>query len=138
MKTFTLLQTGEVVAGQETAAQDAANLTKEQRAHETTPDGEVAPEGQPQQGSPWTMWIMLALIFGVMWFFMIRPQKKQQKELQKFRDSLQKGDKVVTIGGIFGTVVEVKENTVLVEVDNGVKVRFSKQALVKDFSDPQQ
>ena len=139
MKTFTLLQTGEVVAGQETAAQETgANLTTEQRAHETTPDGEVAPEGQPQQGSPWTMWIMLALIFGVLWFFMIRPQKKQQKELQKFRDSLQKGDKVVTIGGIFGTVVEVKENTVLVEVDNGVKVRFSKQALVKDFSDPQQ
>lgn len=139
MKTFTLLQTGEVVAGQETAAQGAAaDLTTEQRAHENTTDGEVAPEGQPQQGSPWTMWIMLALIFGVMWFFMIRPQKKQQKELQKFRDSLQKGDKVVTIGGIFGTVVEVKENTVLVEVDNGVKVRFSKQALVKDFSDPQQ
>ena len=139
MKTFTLLQTGEVVAGQETAAQHAAaNLTTAQRAHATTPDGEVAPAGQPQQGSPWTMWIMLALIFGVMWFFMIRPQKKQQKELQKFRDSLQKGDKVVTIGGIFGTVVEVKENTVLVEVDNGVKVRFSKQALVKEFSDPQQ
>ena len=84
------------------------------------------------------MWIMLALIFGVMWFFMIRPQKKQQKELQKFRDSLQKGDKVVTIGGIYGTVVEVKDATVLVEVDNGVKVRFSKQALIKDFSDSQQ
>ena len=91
-----------------------------------------------QQGGGMSMWIMLALIFGVMWFFMIRPQKKQQKELQKFRDSLQKGDKVVTIGGIYGTVVEVKDATVLVEVDNGVKVRFSKQALVKDFTDPQQ
>ena len=97
--------------------------------------GTVAQQGA---NSPWTMWIMLALIFGVMWFFMIRPQKKQQKELQKFRDSLQKGDKVVTIGGIYGTVVEVKDATVLVEVDNGVKVRFSKQALVKDFTDPQQ
>ena len=138
MKTFTLLQTGEVIENSAPAQDAAANLTTEQRAHENTAEGEVAPEGQTQQGSPWTMWIMLALIFGVMWFFMIRPQKKQQKELQKFRDSLQKGDKVVTIGGIFGTVVEVKENTVLVEVDNGVKVRFSKQALVKDFSDPQQ
>ena len=89
-----------------------------------------------QQGGGMSMWIMLALIFVVMWFFMIRPQKKQQKELQNFRDSLAKGDKVVTIGGIFGTIVEVKEDTVLMEVDNGVKIRVSKQALVKDFSDP--
>ncbi len=89
-----------------------------------------------QQGGGWTMWIMLALIFVVMWFFMIRPQKKQQKELQNFRDSLAKGDKVVTIGGIFGTIVEVKDDTVLMEVDNGVKIRVSKQALVKDFTDP--
>ena len=88
-----------------------------------------APKGGGMQ-----MWIMLALIFGVMWFFMIRPQRKQQKELQNFRDSLKKGDKVVTIGGIFGTVCEVKEDSVLIEVDNNVKIRVSKQAIVKDFS----
>ena len=87
-----------------------------------------------QQGGGWQMWIMLALIFVVMWFFMIRPQRKQQKELQNFRDSLKKGDKVVTIGGIFGTVCEIKEDSVLIEVDNNVKIRVSKQALVKDFS----
>ena len=89
-----------------------------------------------QQGGGWSMWIMLALIFVVMWFFMIRPQKKQQKELQNFRNSLQKGDKVVTIGGIYGTVAEVKEDSVLIEVDHNVKIRVSKQALVKDFTDP--
>ena len=89
-----------------------------------------------QAGSQWSMWIMLALIFVVMWFFMIRPQRKQQKELQNFRDSLKKGDKVVTIGGIYGTVCEIKEGSVLIEVDNNVKIRVSKQALVKDFSDP--
>ena len=88
------------------------------------------------QGSSWSMWIMLALIFVVMWFFMIRPQKKQQKELQNFRDSLKKGDKVVTIGGIYGTVAEIKEDSVLIEVDSNVKIRVSKQALVKDFTDP--
>lgn len=82
------------------------------------------------------MWIMLALIFVVMWFFMIRPQRKQQKELQNFRDSLKKGDKVVTIGGIYGTVTEIKEDSVLIEVDSNVKIRVSKQALVKDFTDP--
>ena len=91
-----------------------------------------------QQGGGWSMWIMLALIFVVMWFFMIRPQRKQQKELQAFRDGLKKGDKVVTIGGIYGTVCEIKENNVLIEVDNNVKIRVSKQALVKDFTDPQQ
>ena len=89
-----------------------------------------------QQGGGWSMWIMLALIFVVMWFFMIRPQKKQQKELQNFRDSLKRGDKVVTIGGIYGTVSEIKEESVLIEVDNNVKIRVSKQALVKDFTDP--
>jgi len=88
------------------------------------------------QGGGWSMWIMLALIFVVMWFFMIRPQRKQQKELQNFRDSLKKGDKVVTIGGIYGTVAEIKEDSVLIEVDNNVKIRVSKQALVKDFTDP--
>ena len=88
-----------------------------------------------QAGSQWSMWIMLALIFVVMWFFMIRPQRKQQKELQNFRDSLKKGDKVVTIGGIYGTVCEIKEGSVLIEGDNNVKIRVSKQALVKDFTE---
>ena len=91
-----------------------------------------------QQGSGMSMWIMLALIFVVMWFFMIRPQRKQQKELQNFRDGLKKGDKVVTIGGIYGTVCEVKEGTILMEVDNNVKIRVSKNALVKDFTEQPQ
>ncbi|MBR2128733.1 MAG: preprotein translocase subunit YajC [Bacteroidales bacterium] len=88
------------------------------------------------QGGGWSMWIMLALIFVVMWFFMIRPQRKQQKELENFRNALKNGDKVVTIGGIYGTVCEVKEDYVLIEVDKDVKIRVSKQALVKDFTDP--
>ena len=91
-----------------------------------------------QQGGGWQMWIMLALIFGVMWFFMIRPQRKQQKELQNFREGPKKGDKIVTIGGIYGTIVEVKDVSALIEVDNGVKIRVSKQALIKDFSESQQ
>ena len=98
---------------------------------------QAAQAAQPQGGG-WSMWIMLALIFVVMWFFMIRPQRKQQKELQNFRDSLKKGDKVVTVGGIYGTVCEIKEGTVLIEVDNNVKIRVSKNALVKDFTEPVQ
>ena len=91
-----------------------------------------------QQGGGLSMWIMLALIFVVMWFFMIRPQRKQQKELQNFRDSLKKGDKVVTIGGIYGTVDEIKPDSVLIIVDKDVKIRVSKNALVKDFTEPVQ
>ena len=93
---------------------------------------------QPQPG--WfarnSMWIML-LIFGVMWLFMIRPQRKQQKEAENFRNSLRKGDKVVTIGGIFGEIVEVNETTALIRVDGDTKLRVSKNALQKDFT-PQQ
>ena len=91
-----------------------------------------------QQGSGWSMWIMLILIIVVMWFFMIRPQRKQQKELQKFREGLQKGDKVVTLGGIYGTVAEVKDKTLVLEVDSNVKIKVDKNSVVKDFSETQQ
>ena len=93
---------------------------------------------QAPQGSAAPMWIMLLLIFVVMWFFMIRPQRKQQKELEKFRNELKKGDKVVTIGGIYGTIAEIQENTVLIKVDGETKLRVDKKSLVKDFSSTQQ
>ncbi|MGN1046933.1 MAG: preprotein translocase subunit YajC [Candidatus Cryptobacteroides sp.] len=99
---------------------------------------QAAQAAQQPQGGGWTMWVMLILIIVVMWFFMIRPQRKQQKELQKFRDGLSKGDKVVTIGGIYGTVVEIKDKTLLLEVDNNVKIKVDKNSVVKDFSDAQQ
>ena len=86
------------------------------------------------------MWVMLILIFVIMWFFMIRPQRKQQKELEKFRNSLKRGDKVVTAGGIYGTVDEIKDRTVLIKVDGDVKLRVDKNSLVRDFTQdaPQQ
>ena len=97
-------------------------------------------QAAPAQGQAggWTMWVMLLLIFVIMWFFMIRPQRKQQKELQKFRDSLKKGDKVVTIGGIYGTVVELKDKSVLIEVDKDVKIRVDRNALQGDFSESEE
>jgi preprotein translocase subunit YajC len=89
---------------------------------------------QAQQGN-WTFLIMMGLIFVVMYFFMIRPQQKKQKELAKFRSSLAKGDKVVTVGGIYGVVAEIKEQYILVEVDSNVKLRIDKSAIVKDITD---
>ena len=89
-------------------------------------------------GSGLTMLLMLALIFVVMWLFMIRPQQKRQKELNAFRDSLKKGDKVVTVGGIYGTDLEVNDNKVMLEIDKDVKIKVDKASLVKDFSEAQQ
>lgn len=96
-----------------------------------------ASQPQPAGGGA-SMWIMLILIFVVMWLFMIRPQRKQQKELEKFRNSLQKGDKVVTAGGIYGTVSEIQDRTVLIKVDGEVKLRVDKGSIVRDSSDARQ
>ncbi len=90
---------------------------------------------QAAAGGNMSFLIMMLLIFVVMWFFMIRPQQKKQKELAQFRNSLVKGDKIVTIGGIYGVVAEVKEQYVIVEVDNNVKIRVDKNAIVKDITD---
>lgn len=89
-------------------------------------------------GSSWSFLLMLALMFLVMWLFMIRPQQKRQKELNAFRDSLKKGDKVVTVGGIYGTVLEVNDNKVMLEIDKDVRIKVDKASLVKDFSEAQQ
>ena len=79
--------------------------------------------------------IMMVLIFAVMYFFMIRPQQKRQKELVKFRNALEKGQKIITAGGIYGTIKEVKETYVLVEVDSNVAIRVDKNMVMKDPSD---
>ena len=94
----------------------------------------------PAQGQPSALptIIMFAAIILVMWLFMIRPQRKQQKELQNFRAGLKKGDKVVTVGGIYGEILEVNEKTALIRVDGDVKLRVDKQGLVKDYSEANQ
>lgn len=68
---------------------------------------------------------------------MIRPQQKKQKELVKFRESLKKGDKIITLGGIYGTISEVRETTLLVEIDSNVRIKVDKSSVVKDISDLQ-
>lgn len=80
-------------------------------------------------GSLITTFITFGLVILVFYFLMIRPQNKKQKEAQKMLDNLKKGDKVVTIGGIRGNVISVKEQTVVVKVDENVKIEFSKSAI---------
>ena len=87
-----------------------------------------------QEQNPASFWIMMGLLMVVFYFFMIRPQQKKAKDARKFRESLQKGSKVVTIGGLHGKVLEIDEKTVLLEVDSNVKLRFEKSAIAMDNS----
>ncbi len=89
----------------------------------------------PKEGeNPLISLLPLVAIIIVFYFFMIRPQMKKQKDLQKFRSDIKNGDKVITIGGIYGKIVEVSEKTVLLEVDNKMKLKVDKAGLVKDSS----
>ena len=78
------------------------------------------------------MMIMMGMLFVVFYFFMIRPQQKKTKDAKKFRETLQKGTKVITIGGLHGKVIDVSEKTVLIEAADGVKLRFEKSAIAMD------
>lgn len=78
--------------------------------------------------------IMMVAVVAVVYIFMIRPQSKKQKEERKFRDNLAKGDKVITIGGVHGKILNIDEKTVLLEVDEGVKLRYERAA-IRSYAD---
>jgi len=84
-----------------------------------------------QQTQSYFMMGALALVF---YFFMIRPQIRKQKDQKKFVQEMKKGDKVVTTAGIHGKVVDITDTTILIEVDNGVKIRFDKSAISLESS----
>lgn len=84
---------------------------------------------QQAQGGGMIQMLFLLAVIVVFYFFMIRPQVKKQKAEQQFRNTLEKGTKVVTIGGIHGKIVEVAEKTFLLEIDSNVRVRIEKSAV---------
>lgn len=86
-------------------------------------------------GGGMQMIIMMLLLVVVFYFFMIRPQMKKQKELKKFRDELAVGDKVITVGGIYGKIAEIAEHTVILEVEGKMRLKVDKAGLVKDNTD---
>lgn len=90
------------------------------------------PSGASGQSNPLVTFLPLILVFVVFYFFMIRPQMKKQKEMTNYRSSLKKGDKVVTTGGIYGKVIEVKDQSVTIDVGGDIKLRVDKNALLKD------
>lgn len=92
----------------------------------TTPaDGEA----QSGWGSTWPMLLFLVVIFAFFWFVMVRPQRKRQKEHQQMMEGLNKGDKVITAGGIYGTIDSLSEDTVTIKVEGGTTLRVARGSI---------
>ena len=96
----------------------------------------LAAQAGGANGGGMSMLLMMVALFAIMWFFMIRPRQKKQKEIQKFQNSLAEGMSVVTGGGIYGTVkrVDIATGIVDVEIAKGVTIRVDKGYVFKDAS----
>ncbi len=94
----------------------------------------TSPQGGEGGGNPLVQFLPLILIVIVIYFFMIRPQQKKAREQKEFRDNIQKGDKVVTIGGIYGKVLEVKDQSFVLDVGNNQKLMVEKSAISMESS----
>lgn len=92
----------------------------------TNADGTVV---QPTWFEQYGMIIFLVVIFALFYFVMIRPQRKRQKEQQQMMANLQKGDRVMTIGGIFGTIENINEDSVIIKVEGGTTLRVARNAV---------
>ncbi len=93
---------------------------------------------QAGAGSGLSSILMIVALFVIFYFFMIRPQQKRQKEIKKFRDSLQPGSDIVTAGGIFGKIKDVAEAYFIVEVTKGVTIRVDKGSVYPSAIDANQ
>jgi preprotein translocase subunit YajC len=89
----------------------------------------------PAEQNGWSSILMIVLMFVVIYFFMIRPQQKRQKEIKKFRESIKTGDKVITAGGIYGKVKDVKETTITLEIADNVRITIDKNSVYANAVD---
>ena len=95
-------------------------------------------EGAPATttgGMDWSFMIMILAMIAVFYFFMIRPQQSKQKKINAFRDSLKNGDKVMTAGGIYGRIREVKDNAVILEIADGVRIKIDKNSIYQSMQE---
>ncbi len=87
---------------------------------------------QAQGGGDFPFILMMVAIFAIMYFFMIRPQNKKQKEIANFRKNLEVGQSIITAGGIYGKIKEIEDNSVVVEIASGVKIKVDKNSIYAD------
>lgn len=88
-----------------------------------------------QQGSGMMNILLIVALVAIFYFFMIRPQNKKQKEIRKFRDAMQKGDKVTTAGGIHGKIKEIKDDVIVLQIDDNVKITVDKAMVYPSAND---
>ncbi len=86
-------------------------------------------------GSGWSSMIMIIALIAIFYFFMIAPQQKKQKKINAFRDSLKNGDKVMTAGGIYGRIRDIKDNAVILEIADGVRIKIDKNSIYQSMQD---
>ena len=96
---------------------------------------QAAPTPPGGGGSSLSFILMMVAVFAIIYFMMIAPQQKKQKKINAFRDSLKKGDKVMTAGGIYGRIREVKDNYVLLEIDSNVTIKIDKNSIYQSMED---
>ena len=91
---------------------------------------------QAQGGDGMSMILMLVVMFAIMYFFMIRPQQKRQKEIQNFRKGIERGQEVVTAGGIYGVVRDMDDvnNILIIEIANGIRIRVDRNSVFSTAS----
>ncbi len=96
---------------------------------------QAAPTPPGGGGSSLSFILMMVAVFAIIYFMMIAPQQKKQKKINAFRDSLKNGDKVMTAGGIYGRIREVKDNYVLLEIDSNVTIKIDKNSIYQSMED---
>ena len=92
-------------------------------------------DAAPAGGGGMMSLLMIVMLIAIFYFFMIMPQQKKQKKINAFRDSLRNGDKVITAGGIHGRIREIKDNTVILEIADGVRIKIDKSSIYQSLND---
>ncbi len=128
--------TQEVVA-QATEAPAAEAVAVENAVLEVAPE-QATEETPTPAGGGMSFWIMIIAMIAIMYFFMWRPESKRRKQMENFRNNLKKGDKIITAGGIYGTVKEIHPTSLLIEVDSNVTLRIDKNMVAGAPTMPEQ
>ena len=120
------------IANEDGAQEVVAQATETAAAPATTTET-IAVEEAPAEateaapaGGGMSFWLMIVAMIAIMYFFMWRPESKRRKQMENFRNNLKKGDKIITAGGIYGTVKEIQPTSLLIEVDSNVTLRIDK------------
>jgi len=113
------------------ASNDGADLTATTLQEVGTAEGGATEE---QAGAGSSFWIMLLALFAFMWFVVIRPENKRQKQRKSFQSELKKGDEVVTAGGLHGTIAAMDEATITLKVSDSLRLKFDRVAVSRNAS----